>query len=154
MSVADSMQPVPERGLSIAEAARRTGLTVYTLRYYERSGMLPKPPRRTSGGSRRYHAAELHWIQVCTRLRGVGMPIVLIRRYIDLVRSGPGNEGERLELFESHRAQIIDELSTLNERLQLMDHKIDTYRQRMDDGVDDPWPVRQDPERVSTAGDL
>ncbi|WP_216893034.1 MerR family transcriptional regulator [Nocardia alni] len=154
MSVADSTQPVPERGLSIAEAARRTGLTVYTLRYYERSGMLPKPPRRTSGGSRRYHAAELHWIQVCTRLRGVGMPIELIRRYIDMVRSGPGNERERLELFESHRARIVDELATLGEQLQLMDHKIDVYRQRVADGDGEPWPIRPDPEPVSTAGDL
>ena len=33
-------RPLPEAGLSIAEAARRTGVSVHTLRYYERAGLV------------------------------------------------------------------------------------------------------------------
>ena len=143
MAITDSstqQTAVPERGLSIAEAARRTGVTVYTLRYYERSGMMPSPPERTSGGSRRYHAAELEWIRVCTRLRATDMPTELIRRYVELLRDGPGNERERLALLESHRAQVVARLAAVTENLRLIDHKIDKYRQRVADGdADDLW---------------
>jgi DNA-binding transcriptional MerR regulator len=132
--------PVPEHGLSIAEAARRSGVSVYTLRYYERSGMMPKPPARTSGGSRRYHLAELEWIRVCTKLRATGMPTKLIRRYVELLRAGPGNETERLDVLETHRAQVLAQLDAVTENLRLIDHKIDTYRQRVADGdADDLW---------------
>ena len=102
--------------------------------------MMPTPPARTTGGTRRYHAAELEWIRVCTRLRATGMPTGLIRRYVELVRAGPGNEHQRLELLESHRAQVLAQLATLTENLELIDHKIDAYRRRVADGdADDLW---------------
>ena len=126
--------PVPEGGLSIAEAARRSGVSVYTLRYYERAGLMATAPRRTTGGSRRYHAADLKWIRICTRMRAAGMSIDLIRRYAELVRAGAGNEKERLELLESHRAKVAAELATLTEHLALMDHKIEVYRRQLAEG--------------------
>jgi MerR family transcriptional regulator, copper efflux regulator len=36
-------------GLSMAEAAERGGVNIETIRYYERHGLLPKPPRTASG---------------------------------------------------------------------------------------------------------
>jgi DNA-binding transcriptional MerR regulator len=128
---------VPEQGLTIAEAARRSGVTAYTLRYYERSGMMPTSPVRTSGGSRRYHAAELQWIRVCTRMRATGMPTGTIRRYVELLRAGPGNEQQRLELLETHRARVLDQLAIATDNLELIDHKIDAYRQRVAEGSAD-----------------
>ena len=47
-----------ERALSIAEAAEASGLSVHTLRYYERTGLL-EPVRRNGSGHRRYRAADL-----------------------------------------------------------------------------------------------
>ena len=72
--------PVPEAGVSIAEAARRTGVSAHTLRYYERAGLVVTTVDRTSGGRRRYRQLDLDWINVCTRLRATGMPIRTIRR--------------------------------------------------------------------------
>ncbi|TQS23694.1 MerR family DNA-binding transcriptional regulator [Microbispora hainanensis] len=66
--------PEPEEGLSIAEAARRTGLSVHTLRYYERAGLVVTPVGRTTGGPRRYHGVDLKWIVICTKMRATGMP--------------------------------------------------------------------------------
>ena len=121
-------RPIPEGGLSIAEAAQRTGVSVHTLRYYERAGLVVTPPGRTTGGRRRYHRLDLQWIKVCTRLRATGMPIKGIRRYAQLVSAGPGNEKERLALMEAHRADVLAKLAELQENLQLIDHKIDVYR--------------------------
>jgi DNA-binding transcriptional MerR regulator len=118
-------------GLSIAEAARRTGVSAHTLRYYERAGLVVTQVDRTSGGRRRYHRLDLDWIGVCTKLRATGMPIRSIRRYAELVSAGRGNEEERLALLESHRSGVVARLDEIQKNLELIDHKIDVYRGRL-----------------------
>lgn len=114
--------------MTIAEAARRTGVSVHTLRYYERAGLVITAIDRTSGGRRRYKREDLKWINICTKLRATGMPIKVILRYAQLVSAGPGNERERLALMEAHRADVTARLAELQENLALIDHKIDVYR--------------------------
>jgi DNA-binding transcriptional MerR regulator len=134
----------PPAGLSIAEAARRTGVSAHTLRYYERAGLVVTTIDRTAGGRRRYQQLDLDWIHVCTRLRATGMPIRAIRRYAQLVAAGPGNEQERLALLESHRADVTAKLAELQESLQLIDHKIGVYRGRLAAGeADHLWATNR-----------
>lgn len=129
----------PQDGLTIAEAARRTGVSVHTLRYYERAGMVATVDR-TTGGRRRYQQADLEWIVVCTKLRATGMPIKGIQRYAQLVSAGHGNEEERLALMEAHRADVIAKIAQLERNLTLIDHKIDVYRGRLVAGdADQLW---------------
>jgi DNA-binding transcriptional MerR regulator len=140
---------VKQEGLSIAEAARRTGVSAHTLRYYERAGLVVTPVDRTSGGRRRYYQLDLDWIVICTRLRATGMPIREIRRYAELVSEGHGNEKERLALMEAHRANVIAKLAEVQEHLKLIDHKIDVYRGRLEAGdADQLWA----PNRLADAG--
>jgi DNA-binding transcriptional MerR regulator len=130
----------PSTGLSIAEASRRTGVSVHTLRYYERAGLVVTSVDRTAGGRRRYHQLDLDWIVICTRLRATGMPIRTIRRYAELVVAGPGNEKDRLALLEEHRADVLVKLAEVQESLHLIDHKIDVYRGRLAAGdADQLW---------------
>ncbi|WP_433180247.1 MerR family transcriptional regulator [Actinoallomurus sp. CA-150999] len=124
----ESDHSIPRTGLSIAEAARRTGVSVHTLRYYERAGLVVTPVERNHSGRRRYHRLDLQWITICTKLRATGMPIKTIRRYAQLVSDGSGNEQERLALLEAHRAEVTAKLAEIQENLRLIDHKIDTYR--------------------------
>jgi DNA-binding transcriptional MerR regulator len=127
-------------GLTIAEAARRTGVSVHTLRYYERAGLVITNVGRTTGGRRRYRRLDLEWIVVCTRLRATGMPIKAIRSYAELVSAGHGNELERLALMEAHRADVVARLEELQQNLKLIDHKIDVYRGRVAAGdADQLW---------------
>jgi DNA-binding transcriptional MerR regulator len=138
-----------QEGLSIAEAARRTGVSVHTLRYYERAGLVVTAVDRTAGGQRRYHQLDLDWIAVCTGLRATGMPISTIRRYAHLVAAGRGNEQERLALLKAHRFEVTAKLADLHENLELIDHKIDVYQVRLAAGdADDLWaPNRQSDRR-------
>ncbi|MBV9380374.1 MAG: MerR family transcriptional regulator [Streptosporangiaceae bacterium] len=145
-------QPAPtprrtggEEGLSIAEAARRTGVSAHTLRYYERAGLVVTPVDRTTGGRRRYHQLDLDWITICTKLRATGMPIKAIRRYAQLVSAGPGNEQERLALLEAHHTDVTAKLAEIQDNLKTIDHKIDVYRGRLAAGdADQLWaPKRQ-----------
>jgi DNA-binding transcriptional MerR regulator len=128
------MLEVNPEGLSIAEAARHTGVTAHTLRYYERAGLVVTTVDRTGGGRRRYRQRDLEWIAFCTKLRATGMPIKTIRRYAELVAAGHGNEQERLALMEAHRADVAARITELQEKLKLIDHKVDVYRGRLDAG--------------------
>jgi DNA-binding transcriptional MerR regulator len=128
---------VNDTGLSIADAARRTGVSVHTLRYYERAGLVVTTVDRNAAGRRRYQQLDLDWIKVCTRLRATGMPIRTIRRYAQLVSAGRGNEQDRLALLEDHRAEVLAKIAELHENLELIDHKIDVYRGRLDAGEAD-----------------
>ena len=138
-------RPVPEAGLSIAEAACRTGVSAHALRYYERAGLVVTPIDRTHSGRRRYQQEDLNWISICTKLRATGMPIRTIRRYAQLVCAGPGNEEERLALLEAHRADVTARLAEIEQSLKLIDRKIGVYRGRVAAGdADQLWaPVRQ-----------
>ncbi len=119
---------VPPGGVTIAEAARRTGVSAHTLRYYERVGLVVTPVDRTSGGRRRYQELDLKWILICTKLRATGMPIRGIRRYAELVVAGPGNEQERLALLAAHRAEVLAKMAEVQENLKAIDHKIEVYQ--------------------------
>jgi DNA-binding transcriptional MerR regulator len=116
-----------ETSFSIGEVAERTGMSVDTLRFYEREGLFPFPVPRGSDGRRRYHADELEWMTVITNLRASGMPLAGIRRYAELVRSGSGNEAERLELLREHRERVTAQLAELNSCMDLISYKVKAY---------------------------
>jgi DNA-binding transcriptional MerR regulator len=118
--------------LSISEAARVTGLSAHTLRYYERAGLMARSVDRDDSSShRRYTDQDIGWITMLTRLRGTGMPISAVREYADLVRAGEGNERERLELLVEHRERVLRQLEEVQEHLAAIDFKIDLYRERI-----------------------
>ena len=113
--------------LTITEAAERTGLTPYTLRYYERDGLLLSDVGRSASGHRRYTEQDLGWIDMLTRLRATGMPIRDVRRYAELVRADDGNEQVRLDMLRAHREQVLAQLAEVTEHLGAIDRKIGLY---------------------------
>jgi DNA-binding transcriptional MerR regulator len=117
-------------GLSVAEAAEATGLSAHTLRYYERAGLLG-PVDRSSSGHRRYGAADLARIGFLTRLRATGMPIRDVRRYAELMNAGDDTNEERLALLEAHRDAVLAGLEATVRNRELIEWKIDLYKERL-----------------------
>ncbi len=115
------------QSLTIAEAAERLGLSTDTLRYYEKGGLLLRPVQRSASGHRRYGADDLRWIELLTRLRATGMAIRNVRRYAELVRTGAGNERDRLALLQEHRRTVLARLAQVQDHLGAIDHKIGIY---------------------------
>jgi DNA-binding transcriptional MerR regulator len=120
------MDDIP-RGLTIGQVAERTGLSVHTLRFYERERILANPVQRGPGGHRVYSEDDVDWLTVCTILRGSGMPIPVIARYTALVRQGEGNEPERLALLRQHREQVTAQMAQLTRCLDLINFKVGVY---------------------------
>lgn len=82
-----SPNAVPRADLSIGALSRRTGCHVETIRYYEKIGLLPAPPR-TEGGHRAYtndHHKRLSFIR---RSRELGFTLDEVRNLLGLVEGG------------------------------------------------------------------
>jgi DNA-binding transcriptional MerR regulator len=116
--------------LTISDAARASGVTAHTLRYYERVGLLD-PVDRAASGHRRYAEEDLARIQFLTKLRSTGMPIRKLREYAELMRLGDGTHHARMALLEAHRDVVRGRLEEIARNLELIDRKIDYYRERL-----------------------
>ncbi|GAB4585770.1 MerR family transcriptional regulator [Nocardia sp. IFM 10818] len=122
-------------GLSIGDVAEATGLGVHALRFFEREDLFLRPIPRTAGGHRSYDKADVEWLLLCNRLRESGMPIATLRRFAGLVRSGPGNEPERLALLEEHERAVRAKIADLTANLEIIHGKVVAYRQHVRDGT-------------------
>ncbi len=122
--------------LSIRDVSARTGLSVHTLRYYERAGLLD-PVGRAACGHRRYAPADIAWIEFLSRLRATGMPIRQMQQFAHLRRRGAQTVGDRRELLEAHRLAVQTHLATLQHSLAEIEEKIRHYR-RLEEDADDP----------------
>ncbi|MET1076211.1 MAG: MerR family transcriptional regulator [Umezawaea sp.] len=111
---------------SIAQAAEHSGLSIDTLRYYERIGLVD-PPARDSGGRRTYSDADLDWLVFLTRLRTTGMPIKMMREYAQLQHVGNVTRGARQQILLDHRASVRGRIAELQSSLEVLDYKIDLY---------------------------
>jgi DNA-binding transcriptional MerR regulator len=119
--------PVPDDGLSIGDVARVSGLSIDTLRYYERAGLMLDPTPRDPGGRRRYTRTDLDWIAGLIMLRETGMSITDVRRMAELSRAA-GTEAERLIVLEKHRDRVLAELARTQAHLAALDKKIAAYQ--------------------------
>lgn len=112
--------------LSVGEAARKTGVSIDTLRYYEREHLLRVE------GHRRYSERDLEWIGILTCLRETGMPIRRMREFAALVRGDESNIRERVRLLEAHREEVCRHLRDVQANLEHLEGKLAYYRGRLD----------------------
>jgi DNA-binding transcriptional MerR regulator len=94
-----------ETELTIQQVAQQTGLSLDTLRYYERIGLLD-PVGRAPSGHRRFTQRDLAWIDLLLRLRDTGMPRAQMVRFAELRRQGPATLTERRLLLEQHQGRV------------------------------------------------
>jgi DNA-binding transcriptional MerR regulator len=113
---------------AIAEAAHRSGLSIDTLRYYERIQLID-PPARDSGGRRAYTDEDLAWLEFLTRLRTTGMPIRMMREYARLRHQGNASATRRKQILIEQRAEVLDRIAELNSCLDVLNYKITNYEQ-------------------------
>lgn len=59
------------------------------------------------------------------------MPIRQVRRYAELIRQGDSTNADRLALLETHREEVRQRLTEIEQHLELIDYTINLYRERL-----------------------
>lgn len=99
-----------DQAIPIGELSRRTGCNIETIRYYERIGLMPAPPRR--GRYRSYGANDVGRLGFVRRARELGFTLDEVRALLDLAAGGQAACTEVRTLAASHlkdvRARIAD----------------------------------------------
>ncbi len=117
-----------ETTYTIQQVALKTGLTSYTLRYYEDIGLLD-PIARAANGHRRYAEADLNRILMLVKLRKTNMSLDDMKYFVSLYREGSATATERREMLEAHRKAIEEQIDELCEIRTFINYKIGLYEQ-------------------------
>jgi DNA-binding transcriptional MerR regulator len=115
----------PFQQWDIATTAAHLGVSLHTLRYYERIGLIAVP--RNQSGRRVYDAASVRRLVFLTRMRTSGMAISDLRHYIALVDCGDTTIPDRLDLLLEHRDTLRSQLKQIQLALAATEYKIATY---------------------------
>ena len=117
---------------SVGEVSKQTSISIDTLRYYERAGLID-PVSRTSGGKRLYSDLDIERIRFVRRLRATGMPVETIARYVRLRAQGSATVPQRLSLLREHRALLERQRDELAQHIAAVDAKIAYYNALVND---------------------
>ncbi|WP_281300490.1 MULTISPECIES: helix-turn-helix domain-containing protein [unclassified Iodidimonas] len=108
-----------KKGMLRAQLARKTGCHLETIRYYEKSGMLPDPPR-TAAGYRVYEDRHVARLSFILRARELGFSIEEIRGLLDLVDGGDQTCADVMARTEHHLADVRAKIADLQRMEQIL----------------------------------
>jgi DNA-binding transcriptional MerR regulator len=113
----------------IGELAERAGVSVQTIRFYERNKLLPKPSRRLSG-YREYVEADLRRLDFIRKAKALGFALEEIREI--LTRTGPRGCpcGTVLEMAEQHLATIRQRIKDLQAFEKMLSSAVVDWKRR------------------------
>jgi MerR family mercuric resistance operon transcriptional regulator len=98
--------------IQIGTLSERTGVHIETIRYYERAGVLPRPPR-SPGGFRCYGPDDIRRLGFIRRLRELGFSLDSVRTLIDFAQTRRSKCGEVRAMAASHLKEVEAKLSDL-----------------------------------------
>ena len=112
--------------MKISEVSEQSGLSVDTLRYYEKIGLLP-PVNRKDSGIRDYSELDLRRVDYIKCMRTAGLPIEVLIEYFSLLQKGDETIQARKEILQEQRTQLVARMAEMQETLDLLNHKIQVY---------------------------
>lgn len=113
--------------MTIKEVCEKYNITQDTLRYYEKSGMIP-PVARTEGGIRNYGEEDLRWIEMALCMRSAGLSVEAMALYLTLFRKGDKTIPERLDLLSEQLEILKEQRLKIDETISLLSYKVERYK--------------------------
>jgi Cu(I)-responsive transcriptional regulator len=110
--------------LTIGHLARETGTKVETVRFYEKTGLLPKPTR-TEGNYRSYDRAHLNRLSFIRRARDLGFSLDQIRALLALSDDRERSCSAVDEIAKEHREEVERKIADLQSLKKELDRMID-----------------------------
>lgn len=118
---------------TIGQVAKKLGLTAHTLRFYDKEGLLPFV-KKGSSGARVFNDDDIDWLLILECLKGTGMQLKDIKKYMDLCQEGDSTLQERLEMFQAQRVKIEEQIQQLKQYMERVDFKIAYYNEAVKSG--------------------
>ncbi len=112
--------------MTIKQVSEKYGISADTLRYYEKTGLIPDVPR-TSGKIRDYDETACGWVEFILCMRNAGLPIDVLSKYVTLCKMGDSTAEERKQILVNQRQQLIQKIESLNASLDRLNFKINYY---------------------------
>jgi DNA-binding transcriptional MerR regulator len=114
---------------SIGEFAKIVGVTMSTLRYYEKEGLIA--PHRNENNLREYTDNDIGWVRFLLHLKESGMSMTELKQYTEWREMGDETISERLDLFEKRKRLVELEIQTLQDSLDILNRKIVFYNDKL-----------------------
>jgi DNA-binding transcriptional MerR regulator len=112
---------------TIKQVSEKTGLSIYTLRYYDKEGLLPLI-KRSKSGIRKFSDNDIEWLGLICCLKNSGMSIDKIKEFMNLCLKGNETVEIRREILLQHREKILGQMKQLESSLNTVNYKIDHYK--------------------------
>ncbi|BCK00096.1 MerR family transcriptional regulator [Anaerocolumna chitinilytica] len=113
---------------TIKEVSERTGLSIYTLRYYDKEGLLPLV-KRTPSGIRKFSDNDIAWLGLICCLKNSGMSIENIKEFMNLCLKGEETAEIRKDMLLLHKQHILQQMNELEKSLDTVNYKINHYKE-------------------------
>lgn len=121
---------------SISEVAKELNLTVYTLRYYDKEGLMPFV-ERTPSGVRKFKESDIDFLKIIQCLKLTGMPIKDIKDFIEWCSEGDSTLQERYDMFIERKASVEAQMEELRKTMEVIEHKCTYYKTAIAAGTED-----------------
>lgn len=113
--------------MQIAEVAKRYDVSVDTIRYYERIGLIPHVTRLPNG-IRDFAEYDCGWVEFIRCMRESGVQIEALVEYVTLFQEGEHTAAARFEILVEQREKLAAKLEEMRATVQRLDGKIASYR--------------------------
>jgi DNA-binding transcriptional MerR regulator len=120
---------------SISEAAKELNLTAYTLRYYDKEGLMPFV-ERTPNGTRLFKESDIGALKIIECLKATGMPIKEIKSFIDWCSDGDSTLQQRYDMFMERKAAVEAQMEELKKTMEVIEHKCLYYQTALEAGTE------------------
>ncbi|KAF6626732.1 MerR family transcriptional regulator [Paenibacillus sp. LX16] len=120
---------------SISEVAKELNLTAYTLRYYDKEGLMPFV-ERTSSGTRLFKESDIDALKIIECLKSTGMPIKEIKNFIDWCSGGDSTLQQRYDMFMERKATVEAQMEELKKTMEVIEHKCSYYKTALKAGTE------------------
>ena len=112
--------------MTIGEAAQKYDLSVDTLRYYERIGLIPPVPR-TQSGLRDYDEESCSWVEFIKCMRAAGIQVEALIEYVSLFQQGEETSEARKQILLEQRERLVERMKEMEKTLERLNYKISVY---------------------------
>lgn len=104
---------------SISDLAKKTGLSIHTLRFYEKEGIL-RYVERTASGRRVYGKESLACLVGALCMKQAKLTLSQIKEFFDMTKQGNETLPQRLDMLKTARANLEEMRNHINQCLELV----------------------------------